>query len=265
MNVRTSTNTRIGAIQWEDDIGGVHIRVYYQSERCLSLNVAQSLKHRKEAGYPAIGELCHDGKQWYEGSLRLPGALVGTSIAAVAYSWNGETQIRVYYQAGDLSLREHCHDTDGWYPGQSSMYSGLIHLSGIGTLPKAHGALAVYQVEAPSMPWLLLLMVAHRFKYTGVIFKRRSSPANTPNPGGRLPKFLEVSGLASSLPYSNGRKGSISGSTIRIMRTSCLNIVATTVAKPGSQGRYRWGIPPRKHDHSDDLAGLPVMSSNATV
>ena len=37
MNVKTSTSTRIGAIQYGDDEGGVHIRVYYQGECYLSL------------------------------------------------------------------------------------------------------------------------------------------------------------------------------------------------------------------------------------
>lgn len=32
MNIKTSTSTRIGAIQYGDDKGGVHIRVYYQGE-----------------------------------------------------------------------------------------------------------------------------------------------------------------------------------------------------------------------------------------
>ena len=37
MNIRTSTNTRIGAVQYGDDEGGVHIRVYYQGECRLFL------------------------------------------------------------------------------------------------------------------------------------------------------------------------------------------------------------------------------------
>jgi len=111
-NTRTSTNSRIGAVQY----GGVHVRVYYQRENYLSSNAIHLLKHREEAGSQAIKELCHDGLNWYEGALCLPGAFGGTSIAAVVCHLDG--QLRVYYQTEDLSLREHCHDSKGWWPGQ---------------------------------------------------------------------------------------------------------------------------------------------------
>ena len=117
MNIRTSANTRIGAIQYAD-CGGVHIRVYCQGEYHLSLKGHLFIEYLKGAGSRAIRELCNDG-HWFNGSLDLPDALDGTTIAAVAYNWGGRTNIRVYYQAEDLSLREHCHDNKGWYPGQS--------------------------------------------------------------------------------------------------------------------------------------------------
>ena len=115
MSIRTSTNTRIGAIQYTDH-GGVHIRVYCQGKLRLPLKRHPSVEYPKGAGSRTILELCNDG-HWFKGSLDLPNALGGTSIAAVAYNGGNQTQIRVYYQAEDLSLMEHCHDKNGWYPG----------------------------------------------------------------------------------------------------------------------------------------------------
>jgi len=80
------------------------------------------LKRLEGIGSRAIEELGHDG-YWYKGSLRLPDALDGTSIAPVViapviHDWGSGTRIRVYYQTEDLSLGEHCYDNNEWYPGQ---------------------------------------------------------------------------------------------------------------------------------------------------
>ncbi|KAK0477566.1 hypothetical protein IW261DRAFT_1565880 [Armillaria novae-zelandiae] len=94
-----ATNTSIAAIHDGDDQGGVHIRVYCQ-----------------ELPSGAIKELCNDG-YWLRGAT-LPDVLRGSSITAVAYSWNG-LQPRVYHQTDDLSIKEHClNDSSGWFPGK---------------------------------------------------------------------------------------------------------------------------------------------------
>ncbi|KAF9783828.1 fucose-specific lectin [Thelephora terrestris] len=101
MNIRTSTNTRLSAVYFHDGEGGVNVCVYYQ-----------------ELGSQAIAELRNDGGCWAKGD-RLPDALDGTSIAAVALNLNGGVSMRVYYQAEDLSLKDHCYDSDrGWYSGE---------------------------------------------------------------------------------------------------------------------------------------------------
>ena len=80
-------------------------------------NTTHLLKHLEEARSRAIGELCNDGG-WHKGSLYLPGALDGTSIAATTYNLDDQTQIHIYYQDEDLSLREHCHNGEEWSRGQ---------------------------------------------------------------------------------------------------------------------------------------------------
>ncbi|SJL10242.1 uncharacterized protein ARMOST_13626 [Armillaria ostoyae] len=70
MKIQAATNTSIAAVQYGDDQGGVHIRVYCQ-----------------ELVSGAIKELCNDG-YWFRGAT-LPVALSGSSLAVVAYSWNG--------------------------------------------------------------------------------------------------------------------------------------------------------------------------------
>ena len=75
------------------------------------------MKWLEEPESQAIVELRHDG-YWTKGG-RLLDALDGTSIAAVAFNWNGGVSMSVYYQAKDLSLKDHCYDSGrGWYPGQ---------------------------------------------------------------------------------------------------------------------------------------------------
>jgi len=78
---------------------GVHIRVYYQ-----------------EAGTNTVKELANDG-YWHSGDMQITDALGATSLAAVAYYFQSQTQMRVYYQARDLTLKEHCHNNSGWFPG----------------------------------------------------------------------------------------------------------------------------------------------------
>ncbi|KAK0485377.1 fungal fucose-specific lectin-domain-containing protein [Armillaria luteobubalina] len=115
MRIQAATNTSIAAIQYGDDRGGVHIRVYCQ-----------------ELASGAIKELCNDG-YWSRGAT-LPGALSGSSIAAVAYSWNG-LQLRVYYQTDDLSIKEHClNDNSEWFPGKLDFGKapGCVPISALG-------------------------------------------------------------------------------------------------------------------------------------
>ncbi|KAK0184055.1 fungal fucose-specific lectin-domain-containing protein [Armillaria mellea] len=115
MKIQAATNTSIAAIQYGDDQGGVHIRVYCQ-----------------ELASGAIKELCNDG-YWFRGAT-LPDALRGSSIAAVAYLWSG-LQLRVYYQTNDLSIKEHClNDNSGWFPGKSDFGKtpGYVPISALG-------------------------------------------------------------------------------------------------------------------------------------
>ncbi|KAK0216586.1 fungal fucose-specific lectin-domain-containing protein [Armillaria nabsnona] len=115
MKIQAATNTSIAAIQYGDDRGGVHIRVYCQ-----------------ELASGAIKELSNDG-YWFRGAT-LPVALSGSSIAAVAYSWNG-LQLRVYYQTDDLSIKDHClNDNSGWFPGKLDFGKapGCVPISALG-------------------------------------------------------------------------------------------------------------------------------------
>ena len=57
MGIRPSTNTHIGAIQYSDRLGGVHIRVYYQGEHCLSLKrypIIETPRRGRISGYRGI-------------------------------------------------------------------------------------------------------------------------------------------------------------------------------------------------------------------
>jgi hypothetical protein len=78
---------------------GEHIRVYYQ-----------------EAGSHTIKELANDGN-WQNGDLNIKNAFGGTSLAAVTYFFDRQTQIRVYYQAKNLCLKEYGHNGSGWFEG----------------------------------------------------------------------------------------------------------------------------------------------------
>lgn len=79
---------------------GVHIRVYYQ-----------------ESGTTTVRELGNDGS-WYNGALSISGAAGPTGLAAVAYWFQNETQLRVYYQAQDLSLKEYGYNEGSkWFQG----------------------------------------------------------------------------------------------------------------------------------------------------
>ncbi|SJL14340.1 uncharacterized protein ARMOST_17796 [Armillaria ostoyae] len=112
MKIQAATNTSIAAIQYGDDCGGVHIRVYCQ-----------------ELASGAIKELCNDG-YWFRGAT-LPVTLSGSSLAAVAY-W---CQLRVYYQTDDLSIEEHCIDERSkWFPGELDIGKapGCVPISALG-------------------------------------------------------------------------------------------------------------------------------------
>ncbi|KAK0435970.1 fungal fucose-specific lectin-domain-containing protein [Armillaria borealis] len=112
MKIQAATNTSIAAIQYGDDQGGVHIRMYCQ-----------------ELASDAIKELYNDG-YWFRGAT-LPVALSGSSIAAVTYSWNG-LQLRVYYQTDDLSIKEHCLNDNS--PGKLDFGKapGCVPISALG-------------------------------------------------------------------------------------------------------------------------------------
>jgi hypothetical protein len=61
--------------------------------------------------------LGNDGS-WYNGALNVSGAVGCTSLAAVAYYFQNETQLRVYYQAADLSLKEYgFNEGSKWFQG----------------------------------------------------------------------------------------------------------------------------------------------------
>ena len=98
-------------------------RAVFTSVSTTKVSVAWSqrathiLKHPKEAGTDVIAEAANDG-YWHAGQLRLSGAIGGTQLAAVAYFFQSQQQIRVYYQAQDLTLREHGHNDGGWFTGR---------------------------------------------------------------------------------------------------------------------------------------------------
>jgi hypothetical protein len=77
------------------------------------------LKLPEESGSNAVKELGNDGG-WYNGALNVSGAVGSTSLAAVAYYFQEQTQLRVYYQAADLTLREY------GYNGGSEWFQGLF-------------------------------------------------------------------------------------------------------------------------------------------
>jgi len=99
LKVKCVPTAGLAAVEYGDDKGGVHLRVYYQ-----------------EAGTDIIAEAANDG-YWHAGQLRLAGAIGGTQLAAVAYYFQSQQQIRVYYQAKDLNVREHGHNDGGWFTG----------------------------------------------------------------------------------------------------------------------------------------------------
>jgi hypothetical protein len=101
----------------------VMTRAVFTSVSTTRVSVAWSqrathiLKHPKEAGTDVIAEAANDG-YWHAGQLRLSGAIGGTQLAAVAYFFQSQQQLRVYYQAQDLTLREHGHNDGGWFTGR---------------------------------------------------------------------------------------------------------------------------------------------------
>jgi len=89
-----------GAKEPAGGAAGEHIRVYYQ-----------------ESGTNIVKELANDGS-WYTGGLHVSGALGCTSLAAVAYYFQDQTQLRVYYQAQDLNLKEYGYNkSKDWFQG----------------------------------------------------------------------------------------------------------------------------------------------------
>jgi len=101
-----------GALQLGDGEEGDHIRVYYQDYETQ-----------------AIKELANDG-YWHQGDLHVDNAYGGTSLAAVTYYFQHQTQIRVYYQNKSLELKEYGHNNKGWFagafnPGQATVGTPL--------------------------------------------------------------------------------------------------------------------------------------------
>jgi hypothetical protein len=83
--------------------GNVHIRVYYQ-----------------EVDTGLIKEIINTGgldNNWSAGTLKLPGSLANTSLAAVTYKSQNQAKTHVFYQALDLTLKDHVNDYSGWNPG----------------------------------------------------------------------------------------------------------------------------------------------------
>ena len=75
------------------------------------------LKRPIESGTGTVKELANDGS-WYTGALNISGAMGCTSLAAVTYFFQNETQIRVYYQAMDLTLKEYGYNNGSkWFQG----------------------------------------------------------------------------------------------------------------------------------------------------
>jgi hypothetical protein len=75
------------------------------------------LTHLTEAGSNNVKELANDG-YWHAGDAQITDALGATSLAAVAYYFQNQTQIRIYYQNRELALKEYGHNNSGWFPGQ---------------------------------------------------------------------------------------------------------------------------------------------------
>jgi len=101
---KASPASGLAAIAYGSDVlgageKGVHIRVYYQ-----------------EASTNDVAELANDG-YWHAGELRIPEALGATKLAAVAYYFQDQTQIRLYYQDRGLYIKEHGHNNSGWFKG----------------------------------------------------------------------------------------------------------------------------------------------------
>lgn len=83
------------------------------------------LRRPVESGSTTVKELGNDGS-WYNGALSVSGAAGPTSLAAVAYWFQNETQLRVYYQAQDLSLKEYGYNEGSkWFQGWFGQF-GII-------------------------------------------------------------------------------------------------------------------------------------------
>lgn len=77
------------------------------------------MKRRTEAGSNAIKELYKDNNgPWSRGALQIENALGGTNLAAVAYHFQNQAQIRIYYQDKHLNLKEYCFNNSGWFQDQ---------------------------------------------------------------------------------------------------------------------------------------------------
>lgn len=96
---------------------------------------ANLLKHLAEPDTEIVAELANDGS-WYDGALQIPDALGATDLAAVAYYFQDQTQIRVYYQARDLSLREYGWNKGGWFKGRLISRFNLSCVVLIGTFQR---------------------------------------------------------------------------------------------------------------------------------
>ncbi|KAK0490451.1 hypothetical protein IW261DRAFT_13667 [Armillaria novae-zelandiae] len=150
-------------------------------------------------------ELCNDG-YWLRGAT-LSDILRGSSITAVAYSWNG-LQLRVYHQTDDLSIKEHClNDSSGWFPGQccggiiTFWFARLTSFQVNRTLGKLPGVFLSAPLATARVTGALSCMC------TGATWKTRLSERRTRAPGDPSTRLSEVSCLALSSLRLSGVMG----------------------------------------------------------
>ena len=195
-----------------------------------SPNTTHLLNHPTDATTNKVEELANDGS-WYKGKLEITDALGATALAAVAYWFQNQTQIRVYYQDRGLSLREYGYNNSGWFKGRSAITSESHQSNFNRNSSKARSTLVK---PRPTLLSLLSPSAKCSFKSTGVISKARSFLAKTQDPGA-LPSLSKTSALATTWPSLSGIMGTALGYTTSCFREPWLNTAATTVARPGSQ------------------------------
>src|SRR5579872_2697362 len=76
------------------------------------------LKYLKERESDRISEVFWKDGSWHTTQLSLAGAIHGTSISTVAYHFQNQLQVRLYYQTPDLSLKEYAYKDKKWFQGR---------------------------------------------------------------------------------------------------------------------------------------------------